>query len=165
MKAVLLLGSNLGNRIQHLRNAIQLLEKNNIQPINKSSIYKSDAVGYNSSNPYLNLAVEVEFSVPPLELLDKCLSIETEIGRERNPTVRYTDRPIDIDIILIEEKIINNEHLTVPHPRMSERKFCLLPVAEIVPNQEVPNYQKTTKELLELIRSNADNVIKSNVKI
>ena len=165
MKAVLLLGSNLGNRIQHLRNAIQLLEQNKIQPTKKSSVYESDAVGYNSSNPYLNIAIEVEFFVLPLELLDTCLNIETEIGRKRTSSVRYTDRPIDIDVILIEEKVINTSRLTVPHPRMTERKFCLLPVAEIVPNQEVPNHQKTTKELLELIRSNAENVIKSNVEI
>ena len=165
MRAILLLGSNLGNRIQHLRNAIELLEKNKIKKRKQSSVYESGAIGYESSNPYLNLAIEVEFFMPPLELLDTCLRVETILGRERTPSVRYTDRPIDIDIILIEENSIQTKRLTVPHPRMAERKFCLLPVAEIAPNIKVPPQQKTTKELLDILHSNPEKVVKTNVKI
>lgn len=164
-KAILLLGSNLGNRTFYLAKALEIIEKSNDTRINKkSAIFESKAVGYDSINTYYNLALELETELSPQLLLALCLQTEKELSRTRSLAQRYTDRTIDIDIILIEDEIIEEPNLTVPHPRMQERLFCLKPVEEIASHWNVPKLNKTVKELL-LAIENTSEVKKVNVEI
>ncbi len=164
-KALLLLGSNLGNRIHYLDKALDILNKNKETNIkNKSSFFESKAVGYDSSNSYFNIAVEIETSLSPQSLLSLCLETETTLSRTRSLTERYTDRTIDIDIILIDNLIINDANLIVPHPRMQERLFCLKPLEELASSWLVPTLKKTVKELL-LEIENTSEVTKVNVEV
>lgn len=153
-KAVLLLGSNLGNRTYYISNALRILSEQKVTILQKSSVYESPADGYTSENTYYNIAIEIAFETPNLQLLELCLATELELSRTRSLTQRYSDRTIDIDIILIDNEIIHSEQLIVPHPRMHERLFCLIPLNEIVPNWKVPTFQKTVKEILQQLTNN-----------
>lgn len=161
---ILLLGSNLGNKTFFLRKAIELLCLENIEVINKSSVYESCPVGYDSKNNFYNIAVEIKTSLSNLELLNTCLSIENKLFRKRSKTELYSDRTIDIDIILIENEIINTDRLIVPHPRMHKRSFCIVPINEIVPNAIIPTLKKTVNSVLkDMIISN--DIKKLNVEL
>ncbi len=160
IRAILLLGSNLGNRLQYLKDAVRhLSELENTSIINKSSVYESEAVGYNSEQSYYNAAVEIKTMFSPQEILKNCLAIEQQLERTRSETVRYIDRTIDIDIILIEQNIIEKENLIVPHPRMEERLFCLKPLAEIAGDYIVPTKNETVTSLLEKIEHKNEVII------
>ncbi len=163
-KAVLLLGSNLGNRTYYISNALRILSEQKVTILQKSSVYESPADGYTSENTYYNIAIEIAFYIPNLQLLDLCLATELELSWTRSLTQRYSDRTIDIDIILIENEIIHSERLIVPHPRMQKRLFCLIPLNEIVPNWKVPNFQKTVKEILQQLTNN-NEIRKVNVEL
>lgn len=163
-RAVLLLGSNLGNRLYYIKNAIQLLSENEVAIVQKSAIYESPADGYESKNTYYNVALEVTTTLSSNELLELCLQTELELSRTRSLTQRYSDRTIDIDVILIDNKIIDTENLIVPHPRMQERLFCLIPLNDIVPNWIVPTFKKTVEELLGQLANN-NEICKVDVEL
>jgi len=164
-QAILLLGSNLGNRVQYLTDAVHYLSQTkNITVTNKSSVYESEAVGYSSEQKYYNAAIEIATELLPQEVLANCLAIEQQLERTRSESERYIDRTIDIDIILIDNWIIFDKNLTVPHPRMEERLFCLLPVAEIAGDWIVPTKNITVHTLLEKIK-NTSEVTKVDVEI
>ncbi len=163
-KAVLLLGSNLGNRTYYLSQAIQRLLSRGVKVSKQSSVYESPADGYTSENTYYNIALEIEFSLSNHELLELCLATELELSRTRSLTQRYTDRTIDIDIILIENEILKTPQLTIPHPRMHERLFCLIPLNEIVGNWVIPTFEKTVQETLQTLNQ-TNEIIKVNVEL
>ena len=145
---VLLLGSNIDNRLELLASACSLILKQIGPIVAASSIYESDPWGYDSNNPFLNQAVLIKTRFSPEKVLEKCLSIEAQLGRTRNENGTYADRNIDIDILLYEELIISNETLEIPHPRMHQRRFCMEPLTEVAPNWFVPTFQKTTSQVL-----------------
>lgn len=149
-QTVLLLGSNIDNRLSLLARASSLIIAQIGQLVAASSIYESDPWGYDSKNPFLNQVVIIKTSYSPEKVLETCLSIEAQLGRIRNENGAYTDRNIDIDILLYEELIICNENLEIPHPRMHQRRFCMEPLVEIAPNWFVPTFQKTTSQVLAL---------------
>jgi 2-amino-4-hydroxy-6-hydroxymethyldihydropteridine diphosphokinase len=128
-KAILLLGSNLGNRKLLLQTAIQQIELEAGQILSMSSIYETAPWGTESQNGYLNQAVCVQSRLTPFELLATLQKIEIDLGRTRN--IRWEDRVIDIDILLFENEIISTPTLTIPHPEMQNRRFALVPVCEI----------------------------------
>ena len=131
-KAYVSLGSNVGDRLGFLRRAVAMLgEHEAIEVLRTSSVYETDPVGYVDQPPFLNAVAEIETSLSPHELLDACQAIEAALGRVR--TVRWGPRTIDLDIALIDDLAIDDERLTVPHPRMAERAFVLVPLAEIAP--------------------------------
>lgn len=149
-RAILSLGSNIGNRTAYLYNAIKKLEANNlIQVSNFSSIFETDPVGFTEQDPYLNMAIEIVTDYTPFDLLQVCLSIEKELGRER--VIRWGPRTLDLDILLFNQEIINEEQLQIPHPRMAERAFVLIPVNEISPVLIVPGINKSISDLVETI--------------
>jgi len=130
--AYLGLGSNLGDRCQHLVEAVRRLHGGpGIQVMAVSAVYESSPVGVAAQPDFLNLVVQVATSHPPHELLDRCLRIEAALGRVRRE--RWGPRTIDIDVLLYGDVSIADENLTVPHPRMAERSFVLTPLAEIAP--------------------------------
>ena len=149
-QTVLLLGSNIDNRLDLLASAISLIIAQIGQLVAASSIYESDPWGYDSKNPFLNQALLIKTNLSPEKVLETCLSIEAELGRKRLKNKAYADRNIDIDILLYEELIVCTNNLEIPHPRMHQRKFCMEPLTEIAPNWVVPTFQKTTSQVLAL---------------
>lgn len=143
--AVLILGGNKGDRLQLLNSAVEsVLEENEL--IQKSSIYETEAWGGVAKGTFLNQVIEMNTTFSPMELLEFIQKIEIELGRERNE--HWGDRTMDIDIIFYGNKKIDHEKLKIPHPFVSERKFVLMPLAEILPDFVHPTQQKTISELL-----------------
>ncbi|MBF7096954.1 2-amino-4-hydroxy-6-hydroxymethyldihydropteridine diphosphokinase [Alkalibacter mobilis] len=131
MKRVYLsLGSNMGDTRKNLMEAMELLrEKVHIDEI--SSFYRTEPVGYKDQDWFLNVVITGETSLEPMDLLEFCQSIEKEMKRVK--TIRFGPRIIDVDILLYEGYESDDENLTVPHPRMKERAFVMIPLAEIAP--------------------------------
>jgi 2-amino-4-hydroxy-6-hydroxymethyldihydropteridine diphosphokinase len=148
--AYIALGSNMGDRFEYLKKAMLLLESHDgIQVVNTSSIYETDPVGYTDQDQFLNMAVQVKTKLNPDELLAECLNIEDKLGRKRE--VRWGPRTLDLDILLYNHENIETEKLTIPHPRMSERAFVLLPLLEMDPNLTLSNMGKPLKYCLQSI--------------
>lgn len=154
-EAVLLLGSNFDDKEHFIELAlIEISKKYKI--ITKSSLYYSAPLGFKSNNEFLNLGILINTDYQPNVLLKDMLDIEIKLGRKRGFIDGYKDRPIDIDIILFSNEIVNNYELTIPHPRMHLRNFCLIPLNEIIPNYIVPSFNKTIEQLLFLCEDNSE---------
>ena len=135
------LGSNQGDKLKTLQNAIHDIAEN-IGAIQKiSSVYKTSSWGYEGEDFY-NICIGVSTYLQPENLLKKLLGIENKYGRERKKTNGYSDRKIDIDILLFDNEIIFSKEVTIPHPRMLERKFVLVPLVEIAKNTLHPIEKK-----------------------
>lgn len=149
MKTVYLItGSNLGNRFNNLLTGkLQIGKFYSIDAY--SSIYKSEPWGYVDNTDYLNQVIVIKTNDSAGKVLETILSIEKVMGRTRRGK-GYTARTIDIDILFYEHEIINQENLKIPHPRLHERKFALLPLVEIVPTMIHPVFGKTVSELLDI---------------
>jgi len=145
--AYLGLGSNLGNRLAFLRGARDtLVNRPEVELIQASSVYETEAVGGPPDNPlFLNTVLKVQTSLTPRQLLETCLAIEDEFGRSR--PVRWAPRTIDIDILFYADQIISEEDLTIPHPRLQERAFVLAPLIEIAPDLKHPLLEQSITEL------------------
>ena len=130
--AYLALGSNLGDRSQLLTDALAALApRNRITGV--SPVYETKAVGVTGQPDFLNLVVRLETDLAPLALLDLCLAIEQDLGRVRRE--RWGPRTVDLDVLLHGDTTLNEERLTLPHPRMKERAFVLAPLADLAPDQ------------------------------
>jgi 2-amino-4-hydroxy-6-hydroxymethyldihydropteridine diphosphokinase len=145
-KVYLLIGGNMGDRMANLTTALQLLEQEAGAIKNLSSIYETAAWGYTDQPHFLNQALLLETEMNANDLMECLLRIERKMGRERN--VPLGPRTIDLDIIYFNEDIISSSLVSVPHPRLSERKFVLLPLVEIAPNYIHPVFNKTNALLL-----------------
>lgn len=129
-EAYLSIGTNIGEREEQLRKAVRLLQKQKkLQVLIVSSVYETDPVGFTEQPSFFNIAVKLKTSMTPYELLGVCQEIENELGRER--VIRWGPRTIDLDILLYNHDNIKSDSLIIPHPRMSERAFVLIPLAEI----------------------------------
>jgi 2-amino-4-hydroxy-6-hydroxymethyldihydropteridine diphosphokinase len=142
---ILLLGSNAGRRVKQLREAITALA-GEVEIGNVSRIYACEPSGRRNQPWYLNIAVRGMTALAPDSLLHFVKRIEAETGRKAG--ARWGPRELDIDIILMGNRVIREPHLEIPHPRMSARRFCLAPVAEIAPEGIVPPGGKTVGDLL-----------------
>ncbi|WP_042453873.1 2-amino-4-hydroxy-6-hydroxymethyldihydropteridine diphosphokinase [Neobacillus dielmonensis] len=131
--AFIALGSNVGNRYDNMMSAVsQLTANHDVQLVNYSSIYETDPVGYEDQDLFLNMVIKVSTVLNPFELLDRCLSIETSLGRKRE--IRWGPRTVDLDILLYNQENIKTDKLIVPHPRMLERAFVMVPLLELNPD-------------------------------
>ncbi len=133
------LGSNLGNRKQLLLDAIEKINKKVGNVVRQSSFYETKPWGFESENLFLNAAVKVTTKLSPTELLEVTQQIEREMGRKKKTTYNfkqqtpnYSDRPIDIDILLYDDLHVDLPELKIPHPLMQERDFVLVPLREII---------------------------------
>ena len=130
-KVYLSLGSNIEDRMTHLKKALQKINETIGTVIKKSSVYESEALGFISQVPFYNMCIEIETNLPPDSLLKKTQEIEVEIGRTPKKTEHYESRKIDIDIIFYSDSIIETETLSIPHKNYANRKFVLLPLCEL----------------------------------
>jgi 2-amino-4-hydroxy-6-hydroxymethyldihydropteridine diphosphokinase len=144
---ILLLGSNLGNRLANLEIAMSLLKDEVGAIVRHSSVYETTPWGFESSDLFLNQAVAVNTTKQPEEILRHIQFIEATLGRKRIKTV-YISRTMDIDILFIDQLILETPELTVPHPLIQDRRFVLEPLAEIMPGFIHPKLNQSVAELL-----------------
>jgi 2-amino-4-hydroxy-6-hydroxymethyldihydropteridine diphosphokinase len=146
--AYLSLGSNVGDRLGYLKEAIELLDSHEgITIIGQSSIYETDPVGYTEQGNFLNLVVKIKTDLSAENLLYRCLQNEIDMGRKRE--FKWGPRIIDLDILLYNHENIESEKLILPHPRMHERAFVLVPLLEVSKDLMHPVFQTPFKEFLE----------------
>jgi len=126
------IGTNLGNRERNIKEAIRRMNRieEGIKVLKRSNIYETEPQGGPPQGKFLNACIKAEVTLKPQALLRKLKSIEKEMGRKR--TVRFGPRVIDLDILLYDNKKINQKNLKIPHPRMNERDFVLKPLSEII---------------------------------
>ena len=138
MSVYLALGSNLGDRLEHLRRAVAALDAEpEIRVTRSSRVWETDPIGGPDQGAFLNAVIELETQLDPLDLLAVDRRIEAELGRTRE--IRWGPRTIDIDILLIDDQVIDGDTLTVPHPRMRQRAFVLMPLLELLPDPVLPD--------------------------
>ena len=140
------LGSNLGNRQQHLRAALHALSALG-EITSVSSLYETEPVEFTDQPPFLNCVASLETDKSPDQLLSDILRIERDLGRDRSSSPPKGPRVIDIDILLIGGTILDDSNLTIPHPAMAQRRFVLEPLAEIAPDAVHPVSQRTVRQL------------------
>jgi 2-amino-4-hydroxy-6-hydroxymethyldihydropteridine diphosphokinase len=133
------LGSNVGDSEGHLRAALQLLPIEGVQIVAVSSTWVTEPVGEILDQPdFLNAAVRVRTSLDPEQLLDACKAVEAERGRQFD-LPRHSPRPLDVDLLLLDEIELVTDRLTLPHPQVRNRRFVLAPLLELDPNLTLPD--------------------------
>jgi len=143
----LALGSNLGNRAGNLRAAIDGMPPAGILVLRESPVYETEPAGYARQGWFLNMVVEAETALFPMQLLARTARIERALGRVRS--IPNGPRTIDIDILLYANAVIHAPRLVVPHPRMHERRFVLAPLADLAPDLRHPVTRRTIRQMLE----------------
>lgn len=141
------LGSNLGDRLANLRTALERMAAAGIEVRRVSSFYKTEPVGFASQAWFVNCVAEVRTRLMPLQLLKTLKSIERALGRRSG--VPKGPRPIDIDILLYENAVVRSAALTIPHLRLGERRFVLVPLRELAPHVRHPVVNRTVLEMLQ----------------
>ena len=147
VQAYLGLGSNIGDRKQQLLKAIDLIGNiKGIKVTKQSSIYETAPIGYTDQPNFLNLCFEIETELSPQQLLKHCLDIEQQLHRVRE--IRWGPRTLDIDILLYSDNIIETDNLSIPHPRMQERAFVLIPLNDIASDKKDPRLNQKIHDLV-----------------
>lgn len=145
------LGSNVGDRVTHLRAAVAMLGERGVEVEAVSSAYETEPVGELLDQPdFLNAAVRVRTELEPEALLNLCKEIEAERGRTLNAP-RHSPRPLDIDLLLLGEIELATDRLTLPHPQVTSRRFVLIPLLELDPDLTLPNGPRLADSLASLV--------------
>lgn len=136
------LGTNLGDREANIRKAIKLIGERVGRVTRQSSLIETEPWGFESEHRFLNAVILVETEKTPRQVLKATQQIERDMGRKKNvhdtsPNRKYTDRPIDIDILLYDDLTVDEPDLKIPHPLMKERDFVMTPLAEIKPDNDI----------------------------
>ena len=143
------LGTNLGEKYALMKQAILHIEKRIGHVDAQSAFYETEPWGFQSENKFLNSAVKVTTSLAPLQILDETQQIEREMGRmHKSVGGQYSDRLIDIDMLMYDDLVMQTDVLTLPHPLMHERLFVMEPLAEIAPMTIHPVFGETIENLL-----------------
>ena len=145
------IGSNLGEPESQIAAALeQLAAEDGIELVAVSTLRETEPVGYLDQPSFLNGAAQLETALPPRELLERLLEIESRLGRVRGAGPRFGPRTIDLDLLLYGDETIDEPGLTVPHPRLWERRFVLEPLAELAPGLDIPGLGPVQALLAEL---------------
>ena len=145
------IGSNLGEPERQIAAALEeLAAEDGIELVAASTLRETEPVGYLDQPSFLNGAAQLETALPPRELLERLLEIESRLGRVRGEGPRFGPRTIDLDLLLYGDETIDEPGLTVPHPRLAERRFALEPLAELAPGLEIPGLGPVQALLAEL---------------
>jgi 2-amino-4-hydroxy-6-hydroxymethyldihydropteridine diphosphokinase len=146
--AYIALGSNIGNRLYYLREAVQALDNHGqISVTATSSIYETEPVGYINQDKFLNMVVKITTALSPFALLEVTQKIEQRFGRKRE--IRWGPRTLDLDILLYNHENIETEQLIIPHPRMTERAFVMIPLLEINHDIHIPNVSQCLEDFID----------------
>jgi dihydroneopterin aldolase/2-amino-4-hydroxy-6-hydroxymethyldihydropteridine diphosphokinase len=145
--AFVALGSNMGDRKNYIKIAIDALGNKGVTILKESRIYETEPYGYEQQDKFLNGVIKIETQMTPNELLNTLLEIENDIGRIR--TIKWGPRVVDLDMIFYENQIVDEVNLRIPHPDMHNREFVLKPICDIEPNFEHPIFKKTMLKLYE----------------
>ena len=143
----LLLGSNIEDRMKALNTAVTMLQTSDIQVIDHSAVYETAPWGILDQNWFLNVGLKVETPLTPNDLLRACQQVETALGRERK--IKWGPRIIDIDILYYNNQVIDSGSLKVPHPGIPDRKFTLILLNDLAPDETHPALELTQSQLLE----------------
>ena len=147
------IGSNMGDKVRRCEEAIsEILKVDQHKLLAKSSFFKTQPMGHTLQDWFINGAIKIETELEALDLLHSLKTIERQMGRLE--TFRWGPRAIDLDILLFDGTSIETPELQIPHPRIQERQFVLVPLAEIDPNLLHPVLKKTVQELLEDLKEN-----------
>jgi 2-amino-4-hydroxy-6-hydroxymethyldihydropteridine diphosphokinase len=149
--AYLSLGSNLGDRSQHLEAAIRLLHRPDLKILRRSSLYETEPQDLTTQPKFLNLILEIATTLFPRQLLSRIQKVEGRLGRRR--LVDKGPRAIDVDIVLYGSAVMDTPALTIPHPRMQDRRFVLEPLAELLPDLRHPVTRETCRAMLSRVAS------------
>jgi len=153
VEAYISLGSNMGDKEENIKKAlVELGQTEGIRVARVSSLYATEPVGYMDQDWFLNAVAAVVTDLSDEELLGRMLGIEDQLGRVR--TIKWGPRTVDLDLLLYGTEVKETERLSLPHPRMYERAFVMVPLAEIAPNLMHPA-GRTTSELLEFLQDRA----------
>jgi 2-amino-4-hydroxy-6-hydroxymethyldihydropteridine diphosphokinase len=145
-RAYLSFGSNLGNRVGNIRSALEMLAGSGVEVRRVSSLYKTEPVDFRAQAWFVNCVAEVETELMPLQLLKALQAVERKLGRRRGTA--KGPRQIDIDILLYEKAVIRSAALTVPHERLAQRRFVLVPLRELAAGARHPVTRRTVLEML-----------------
>ena len=153
--AFVLLGSNLGDREQLVNQACKMIGERCGKVVAKSRLYESEPWGFKSEHWFLNQVVKIETALSPDALMQELLEIEKALGRDRSVLHEgYVSRPMDLDILYFGNEIIDTQMVKVPHPRLHERRFTLLPLCDIASEFVHPIMKKTNLQLLDECKDN-----------
>ena len=148
-KCYILFGSNMGDKAKIFAQACLLINNRCGQIVEVSSAYESEPWGFRAEEWFLNRVIVLETELAPEALLEALLVIEKELGRVRHPEIQgYTSRTADLDILYYGNRIVLTDNLTIPHPRLHQRRFALLPMCEVAPELVHPAFSFTQTELL-----------------
>ncbi len=151
------LGSNLNDRVGYIQQAVKLLSKtNDFKIVRTSTLYETEPWGNKDQEWFINAVIEAKTTFSATELLHHCQQVEQMLGRIREGVPRWGERTIDIDILLYGREVINLPELIIPHPRMHERAFVLVPMLELVPLLKHPILNKSILELHEALSAPED---------
>lgn len=142
------LGSNIGDRLAYIQQAVSLLSMTDkIKIVKSSSFYETEPWGNKNQNWFVNAAVALDTELSPVELLKLCQSVEMQLGRNRVNQEKWSERTIDIDILMYDNLVMSNDILSIPHPYMHKRAFVLVPMLEVKSDLVHPVFKKTISEL------------------
>ena len=148
-RAFIGIGSNEGERLEQISKAIRALgTTHGIRLVQMATILETEPMGGPPQGPYLNTVVELETSLAPFDLLRVLQDIECRLGRIPSPQ-RWSPRPIDLDILLYDDRVIQEPNLSIPHPRMQERRFVLEPLSQLAPDVIHPVLHQSISALLD----------------
>lgn len=156
------LGSNLGNREANLELAMKLFRPE-FRLKQVASVYETDALYRLGQARYMNTVCRVETDLSPEECFDKCIAIERGMGRKKE--TRYEPRTIDVDVLLYENVVLRSESLTIPHPRLHERAFVLVPLAEICGSRVHPVLKKPIRSLVAALGDYSHKIVKIDISV